>query len=455
VIKDTEAMRDFKDFFTDAEEDEILHSGDRIMSVTWIKEYFDKLVDKALKTIKAPEVLSPTDGLPWHSILHGPCAAIRATYRSASVGDMNLDIDIAPTFDLPPPHYPTPLVLHLTNLPCLSDGRNPLQSKLYEVLQRELKIMVVPFSFDKVVKSSDSSGWFHKYSETWRVSFNSPEKFVFSLYEFDSVEKQLYRVLKTMKESFIQKSRDLETKAGTSEMKLQEPPSTIVIASSITMELIGFDRRVRPIAKWEEESDEDTEDDQSASSPSRQNYKVLYERSSSPPTLDVPTTLDVSPTLDVPTTLEVIEEPKQGFENSQNLKTGCIDNENSISIDLKQESVHPTPHDVISFDPTQGYRDSQPLIKTYYIKMILFFMKLLLVDQKIWARENLPSLVLFVLKTFFFVYSSKERRFNNFWFQEMIEPVAWQSVGLEILQSLEDILEGLEEKVKESKPYNS
>lgn len=431
VINDADAMRDFEDFFTDAEEDEILETGEKILSVKRIQRYFSELVDKALKTIKVPEALTPPDkkeGLSWHSINHGPCATIYATYYSTSMGEMSLDIDIAPTFDLPLPQYPPP-VLKLANLPRLSDGKNPLQSKISEVLQYELKIMVVPFAFDKIMMDSDTLTWSYKYSETWRVSFNSLEKFVFSLYEIDSMEKQLYRVLKIMKESFIQKSPDLESKAGTSEMKFEEPPSTKL--TSVTVEPVGFlsDCRVEPIGNWQEESDDDTADDQSTSSPcaSCQNYEVLYERSSSPSNSDED------------------DEPKEEFENSETSEICGLENE--CSVDLKQESFQAPSDEVVNFNPTQGYRSSKPLFKTYYIKMILFSMKLLLVDQKIWTRENLPSLVLFMLKTFFFVYSSKQRRFNNFWFQEMIEPVARQSVGLEILQSLEDILEGLERRV--------
>jgi hypothetical protein len=423
------------------------------MSVKRIQQYFSGLVDKALKSIKVPGVLTAPEGLQWHSVNHGPCATIHATYHSTSVGDMSLDIDIAPTFDLPPPHY-LPPVLISKNLPRLSDGKNPLQSKISEELQRELKIMVVPFAFDEITKNSDSLTWSYKYSETWRVSFNSLEKFFFSLYEINSVEKQLYRILKTMKESFIQKSSDLEKKAGTSEMKFEEPPSTAL--TSVTAEPVGVlsSWSVQPIGNWREESNDDSEDelddniddDQSPSSQRFQNEEVLYDRSSSPAvsSQNYQVLYERSSTS---SHSDVDDEPKEGIRNSKIFKSRFLDN--TSSVDSERDSFKTPPDDVLMFNPAQAYRDSKPLIKTYYIKMILFSMKLLLADQKIWARENLPSLVLFVLKTFFFVYSSKQRRFSNFWFQEMIEPVARKSVGLEILQSLQDILEGLEEKIKD------
>ncbi|XP_062603021.1 uncharacterized protein LOC134264752 [Saccostrea cucullata] len=424
VITEPEALGEFRDFFTDAEDDEILKSGEIILSVKKIQRHFSELIDKALGTINVPRVLAPAgkdDGLIWHSVRHGPCATVYATYYSVALGEMSLDIDIAPTFDLPEPSY-IPPVLNLVNVPRLSDGRNPLQSKLIEVLQNELKIMVVPFTFDRIAMESDGQTWSYEYSETWRVSFNSLENFLFSMHDNDSVEKQLYRVLKVLKESFIQKTQNLESKAGTSKIKLEEPPSTNM--TSVTVEPVGFlsDFSVEPIGAFSEESDEDTDDENSSDSlcASGHRYEILYERSSSQSGSD----------------------PDDGAENTCNprLAERCDG--------LKQISSLVSSDEVNNSNPTQAYRSSKPLIKTYYFKMILFTMKLLLVDHTMWNRKNLPALVLFVLKILFFVYSSKERCFVNFWFQEMIETSARQSVGLEILQSLEDILQELELKTR-------
>ncbi|XP_061174275.1 uncharacterized protein LOC133183329 [Saccostrea echinata] len=426
VINEPKAVEEFRDFFTDAEDDEILKSGEKILSVKKIQKHFSELVDKALGSINVPQVLAPAEkekGFTWHSVHHGPCATVYATYYSVSLGEMSLDIDIAPTFDLPDPAY-LPPVLNLQNLPRLSDGKNPLQSKLFEVLQNELKIMVVPFTFDRIAMNSHGQAWSYEYSETWRVSFNSLEKFVFSMHDNDSVEKQLYRVLKVLKESFIQKTHHLESKAGTSEMKFEEPPSTKM--TSVTVEPVGFlsDFSVEPIGVWQEESDDDTEDEDSSGSlcASGHNYEILYERSSS------------------------LSESDQEDDIADGAKNTCNSKQVRRCEGVKQSPV--SPDEVINFIPPQSYRTSKPLIKTYYFKMILFTMKLLLIDHKMWNRENLPALVIFVLKILFFVYSSKHRCFVNFWFQEMIETTARQSVSLEILQSLEDILQELERKIR-------
>lgn len=68
-------------------------------------------------------------------------------------------------------------------------------------------------------------------------------------------------------------------------------------------------------------------------------------------------------------------------------------------------------------------------------------------ENEIWTRENLPALVVFVLKALFFVYSSNQKAFNNFWFQDIIDLPARPSVSLEILQSLEDIVDELERRM--------
>lgn len=75
-------------------------------------------------------------------------------------------------------------------------------------------------------------------------------------------------------------------------------------------------------------------------------------------------------------------------------------------------------------------------------------MKFMLTDNEIWTRQNFPAFVVFVLKALFFVYSSNQKAFNNFWFQYMIDPPpARSSVSLEILQSLEDIVDELERRI--------
>lgn len=121
----------------------------------------------------------------------------------------------------------------------------------------------------------------------------------------------------------------------------------------------------------------------------------------------------------------------------------------NTELDLKRKSVTQNPTtDVDNLNSPQKCRSSKPLVKTYYLKIIFFFMKFMLTDNEIWTRQNFPAFVVFVLKALFFVYSSNQKAFNNFWFQYMIDPPPPRSsVSLEILQSLEDIVDELERRI--------
>ena len=438
VVKNSESMQDFKEFVIQAEEDDALEKGDQILSVRKIEKYFSELVDKALFPIDFPRALTPADeinGLSWHSVHCGPCATIHATYHSKSLEEMNISIDIAPTFDLRMPIFTSRVpALELKGLSCFPDAKNDLLSKLRDALnQSEITIMVVPFVFDKILelKGSERPSWFYEYSETWRVSFNSLEKFIFSQFAFDSVEKQLYRVLKILKAVFIQKTSEIESKAGTRDMKLEEPPSTKM--SSVTIEPVGFVSGFSVASNFadeqNDESGDETDDEASSDSLSEpeQKYEVLYDRSSLSSNSDTDTD----------------EQPATG--NGSMVNSPPFDNVRMEAPDEEQNctSQIPTENDS-KMDSTQESLDSSPLIKTYFFKMIFFYMKFLLPDERVWTRENLPALVLFVLKTLFFIYSSKQRRFVNFWLQEMIELPVRPSVALEVLQSLENIVEELE-----------
>ena len=139
---------------------------------------------------------------------------------------------------------------------------------------------------------------------------------------------------------------------------------------------------------------------------------------------------------------EDLTDGKENIQSADNRVLSVCFNDN-----FQQNQSSDPRSDLAKSCTIQEYRNSKPLIKTYHLKMILFSMKLLLVDQTVWTRDNMPNLVLFVLKTLFFVFSSREKCFNNFWFQEMIESSARQSAGLEILQALEDILEDFEDHI--------
>lgn len=434
VVRDTDSIQEFKEFFTEVEEDGVLNQGEQILSVRKIETHFSELVDKALHSIDVPKALTPADeekGLYWHSVHHGPCSTVHATYRSVSWRELGLDIDIAPTFDLPKPSY-TPPVLELRTWNNMSASKNELMSMLSDMLHSKLKIMVVPFAFDKIIELQNTDGktWSYKYSETWRVSFNSLEQFFFSRFEFESSEKQLYRVLKILKETFIQKTEEVESKAGTYDMKLEEPPSTTLTSvKAVPLGMVSA-VRIEPLAGWREDfgddSNDDSDDEASSNSSSDRGikYEVLYDRSS------------------LSSNSDVDDQPSTGCGERSSIASAEI-----FCTELQRKSLSQIPiSDVNNLNSTQNCRSSKPLIKTYHLKMIFFFMKCFLSDNDLWTRQNLPALVIFVLKVLYFVYSSEQRKFNNFWFQQMIDLPTRPSVGLEILQSLENIVDELKRR---------
>lgn len=175
------------------EEDGVLNQGEQILTVRKIENHFSELVDKALHSIDVPKALSPAgEKKVSTSILFTTVRALRLMLLIVQhpgenynlilirLGKLGLDIDIAPTFDLPRPLY-TPPVLELRTLNNMSGSENELMSKVTEMLHSKLKIMVVPFAFDKILETQNTDGktWSYEYSETWRVSFNSLEQFFF------------------------------------------------------------------------------------------------------------------------------------------------------------------------------------------------------------------------------------------------------------------------------------
>ena len=425
VVTDTTLMNDFFDFFVKAEEDDVLRKGEIILSVKNIKSHFNNLIDLALKRMDVSKSLLPSE-FSWHSLNHGPCATIYATYIAKTSGEMKLDIDIAPTFDLPDVRY-TPPVLDM-NL-----ASNTFQKYLKETLKTKAKIMLVPFTFDKTHMHDDGKSWTYQYSNTWRVSFNELEKSVFSLLDDDSVEKQMYRVLKLLKEIYIQKSDELVKKAGTQFMKYEEPPSSKL--SSVTVEYAGSSTRtvIEPVGTMIQVDESDCSDEDSYSSHESYCYEnsddgveVLYDRS-----LYSDTCKSESLENHTSPVKKVDNEIASEEYKSLSTKNGGFSKENAEStviFDLRSQLE---------------YRSSQPLIKTYYIKMMLFSMMLVFSENDFWKKDNLPDLVLYVVKALYYIYCSKQRVFHNFWFYEMIEHSARPSVSLEILQSIENMVDDL------------
>jgi hypothetical protein len=133
---------------------------------------------------------------------------------------VDLDIDIAPSIAYPEIHY-KPIVLE--KLESLKDRNSFLD--ILENICFSTEVMLVPFRFDYTEPSGKSS-WHYHYSNTWRVSHSSIEKAVFSLFGKDSVEKKLCRILKILKEIYLQGTEEVEVQSNSRRLKLQEPPST-------------------------------------------------------------------------------------------------------------------------------------------------------------------------------------------------------------------------------------
>ncbi|KAL3888313.1 hypothetical protein ACJMK2_000683 [Sinanodonta woodiana] len=92
------------------------------------------------------------------------------------------------------------------------------------------------------------------------------------------------------------------------------------------------------------------------------------------------------------------------------------------------------------FEEIPNYRHSKPLIKTYIIKMLFFAMKAAFPDDKEWKEDKLSTLVLLAMQMLYFAFCSKEKGFLNFWFQDFIENRTRDSTSLEILHTLEEVV---------------
>ncbi|KAL3888216.1 hypothetical protein ACJMK2_000592 [Sinanodonta woodiana] len=92
------------------------------------------------------------------------------------------------------------------------------------------------------------------------------------------------------------------------------------------------------------------------------------------------------------------------------------------------------------FRKTPNYRHSKPLIKTYIIKMLFFAMKAAFPNDKEWKDDKLSTLVLLAMQMLYFAFCSKEKGFLNFWFQDFIENRTRDSTSLEILHTLEEVV---------------
>ncbi|KAH3826869.1 uncharacterized protein LOC127882356 [Dreissena polymorpha] len=225
VVKDNSLLESFKEFIASPDDDPCLERNDVILDVSSFQDYFVDLILSAIRSIDIPEnfilVDKGEDESKWRPFRHGPCATMYLSYKCQTTSDVvNLDIDIAPSIAYPEMYYQPPVLEILEPL----KASNPFLS-IVETICFATEAMVVPFYFDHTERIGDSQ-WRYRYSPTWRISHSSIEKAIFTLYEKDSVEKKVCRILKILKEIYLQGTLEVEMKSDSKRLKLQEPPST-------------------------------------------------------------------------------------------------------------------------------------------------------------------------------------------------------------------------------------
>lgn len=578
TVKDRGALKEFEDFI----------DSDGVICVKMFKEHFSYLLFSALSEIEIPENIIPSSRFDsgdendddWVPLYHGPCAKLNLTYICTTTPDViEIDIDIAPGIAFPNKMYIPPVLETLSHL-----HPNEFLKTLNEICDKE-DIFVVPFDFDTTEKIGESS-WIYKYSDTWRISFSSIEKAVFSLYSHKGTEKTFYRLLKILKEFHFQKSDDVIEKSGSKHLKGYEPPSTRVSTSGLTIQPLFCNDDDEDEKSEESENQEvdfkegfcvesiyqntnfDANDYEAAYDKTKENtiyvkdmtaypkeqmetpihYVDENENKCSLPTSAVCKSSNISlkPIVATPsenqegrykvykpklpthsdqkmactnnrTSTQSIEEyyPEgASFPDKVNFKCGKnpmttnshdteeysesgsflqatnseslqnYSNSSNISniIDIEFLYLREKGSDVVSqdifdakaqaehfnesqtssssneIDSTEPgtlisqktpfgdtfkilkYRESLPLFKTYYLKMLFLAMKTAYPRDNDWAEDKLCSLVISALQMLYYAFSSKEKGFLNYWFQDYVENRTRESTSIEIIFCLDETL---------------
>ncbi|KAK3592436.1 hypothetical protein CHS0354_017234 [Potamilus streckersoni] len=136
--------------------------------------------------------------------------------------------------------------------------------------------------------------------------------------------------------------------------------------------------------------------------------------------------------------------PSQQYCNQEDtiyLRQRLVNTDEAKKI-VEQPSVclSESTEDDIRSEKILNYRNSKPLIKTYIIKMLLFAMKAAFPDDKWWEEDKLSTLILLAMQMLYYAFCSKEKGFLNFWFQEFIGNRTRDSTSLEIINTLEEVL---------------
>ncbi|XP_052080293.1 uncharacterized protein LOC127718336 [Mytilus californianus] len=562
AVKDRKTLKEFEDFI----------NTDGVISVQMFKEHFSDLLFSALSEIEIPENIIPSSRFnsgdeyddDWVPLRHGPCAKLDLTYICNTTPDIvEIDIDIAPGIAFPNKMYIPPVLEKLTHL-----HPNEFLQTLKELCDKE-EICVVPFDFDTTEKIGESS-WTYKYSDTWRISFSSIEKAVFSLYSHKSTEKTLYRLLKILKEFHFQQSDDVIEKSGSKHLKGNEPPRTIMSTSGLTIQPL-FSRGDDEEGESKESENQEVDFKErfcvesvfQKTKHEANDYEVAYgdniqentisvkdlivcpkEQMKTPAryvdkndkisikTSEVNKSSNISLNTRVATPSENQEsrykeyKPKRPNHSDQKMEctnngtsTQSVDEHNSdgtsfpdkinliCGINQRTSDLHDNegltepgssvgccmqttsfeclqnystssniskindieilylrekasdvvsedlfdsktePGTLISQTTTFGdtlkilkYRESLPLFKTYYLKMLFLAMKTAYPRDDDWTEDKLCSLVISALQMLYYAFSSKQKGFLNYWFQDYVENRTRESTSIEILFCLQETL---------------
>ncbi|XP_052760428.1 uncharacterized protein LOC128203173 [Mya arenaria] len=643
VVKDKQTIERFKEFITSPDDDECLQHGDKVLNVNRFQEHFIELVYSAIQTFDISDNFIPVDFAfntfvtkeSWQPLRHGPCATLYVTYICETTSELvNIDIDIAPSIAYPGNDFEPRVFEKLSKGLSSNQFLNSVKD-----ISNKTEILLVPFHFDYIEQTHEKA-WHYQYSNTWRVSHSSLEKAVFSLFKPLDTEKKLFRILKVLKEIYVQGSLETENKSGSGVLKLQEPPSTFLTGCTVEpISLISdegeYDESESDTDSYESDESEDSRsneetiqgastmgagnmprthvnlaetldkqpvvfnydnDDSEQVDPSDctyklhkpdvpamkrkkehdtdvvQNIEVVYDRrkyllskessirktvssaitsematvhkpSSSLQTSEMVTvnehyrTIQTSETVSFNEPLRALEktemvtvgEPSGKKEHDDRRKhllfeessiretcssafssemvavdTDVVQNievvydrrkyllskESSIrktvssAITSEMATVHKPSSsiqtskmvtvnkpsstlqssDIVAPDEQPStlqmsgvtsdasvinYRDSKPLIKTYFIKMLFLAMKTAFPEDRSWEPDQLSSLLKTALSMVYYAYCSEEKGILNFWFQELIENRTRDSTRVEILYCLEKVVRSLSDNIQD------
>ena len=187
----------------------------KFFSVENFQSNFDALLNKALEEVAMPANWARSPGTK----KHGPCAMLEFLINGIDENPLYVAVDIAPCISFPTNDVSYPFESYI------EDEDNSVEFLSKFAFTENKEIFLVPFTYDETIKDEESETWSRLYSNKFRVSFSFVENQVFSLYTAKSVEKRLFRILKILKDEYLQ---DDPGRFGQLEIQDDGPPSTIM-----------------------------------------------------------------------------------------------------------------------------------------------------------------------------------------------------------------------------------